>query len=118
KDRCRLKWRCPLYKLPYAERITRCENAHICSDTEYGRTIYTHPHWDYRVFTRIPRSSKLWKEKMKRRSSSERCNKRMKVDYELENAKVRSTKQWFVRTALIAMCQHMDAWYNEWIKAA
>jgi len=117
KDRCRLKWRCPLYKLPYAERTTLCENAHICSDTKYGRTIYTHPHWDYRLFTRIPRSSDLWKEKMKKRSSSERCNKRMKVDYDLEEARVRSIKQWFVRTALVAMCQHMDAWYNEWLKA-
>lgn len=53
---------------------------------------------------------------MKRRTSSERCNKRMKVDYHLEDARVRSRKHWFVRTALVAMCQHIDAWYSEWEK--
>jgi hypothetical protein len=53
---------------------------------------------------------------MKRRTSSERCNKRMKIDYHLESARVRSIKQWFVRTSLVAMCQHIDAWYNEWLK--
>ncbi|MDI6793804.1 MAG: transposase [bacterium] len=113
QDRCRLKWRCPLYKLPYAERLNLCKDAPTCSPSEYGRTIYIHPDWDYRLFTRIPRSSDLWKEKMKRRTSSERCNKRMKVDYDLEKVRVRSTKHWFVRTALVAMCQHIDAWYNE-----
>ncbi|MEW6621419.1 MAG: hypothetical protein AB1422_19155 [bacterium] len=55
-------------------------------------------------------------KKMKRRTSSERCNKRMKVDYHLEDARVRSRKHWFVRTALVAMCQHIDAWYSEWEK--
>jgi len=116
KDRCRLKWRCHLYKFSYEERLILCKNAHICSDSKYGRTIYTHPQWDYRLFTRIPCDSELWKQKMKRRTNSERCNKRMKVDYHLERARVRSTKHWFVRTSLVVMCQHMDAWYNKWLK--
>jgi hypothetical protein len=40
----------------------------------------------------------------------ERCNKRQKVDYKLENSKGRSSRHWSIRTTLIAMCQHADAW--------
>lgn len=69
KDRCRLKWRCPLYKSSYEQRLILYPNAHLCSNSEYGKTIYTHPHWDYRLFTKIPHSSPA----VERKNEKENC---------------------------------------------
>jgi hypothetical protein len=33
------------------------------SNSSYGRVIYTKSRWDLRLFTRIPRGSKLWKKR-------------------------------------------------------
>ncbi len=57
-----------------------------------------------------PRDSQLWKNTYKNRTASERSNKRKKIDYHLEQDRVRSHYQWMVRYALTAMCQHIDAW--------
>ncbi|MBU0531858.1 hypothetical protein KKB18_05935 [bacterium] len=109
KDRCRIKWRCPLI----AGKIPACAHASTCSQSPYGRVIYTKPSWDFRLFTRIPRGSPLWKTILAKRTSSERSFKRKKIDYKLENARVRSRSYWFIRSMLTAMCQHVDAWYSE-----
>ncbi len=45
-----------------------------------------------------------------KRTSSERSFKRKKTDYRIEQARVRSREQWFVRFTLAAICQHLDAW--------
>ena len=42
--------------------------------------------------------------------SSERCNKRQKIDYKLEDGRYRSSKMWYCRLFSIMMCQHLDAW--------
>jgi hypothetical protein len=39
------------------------------------------------------------------------------VDYQLEDSKGRSSRHWKVRSYLIAMCQHVDAWLKEAKKA-
>ena len=78
-DRMRLKWRCPLavHHLP----LTDCPYfAHVCSDSTYGRTIYTYPKTNYRLFTRLPRGSLVWELHADRRSCAERSVKRKKLD--------------------------------------
>lgn len=102
-DRCRLKWRCP----------KACgkpsENCVGCSDTPYGRTAYTKPKWDLRLFTRIPRGSERWKSIMKERTAAERVNNRILNHYGLEDSKVRGKKRisFFATTAAFNI--HLDA---------
>ena len=98
-----------------------------CSPSSYGRVVYTYEKDNLRFFTRTPRGSALWKEKFKARTASERSFKRKKIDYCLEATRARSTRMWFFRCIVLAMCQHVDAWVahektdfrvviQEWIK--
>ncbi len=107
KKRSRLKWRCPCYK-----NISECPLDKPCSPAPYGRSIYTKPNWDLRLFTTPPRKSKKWKELFKERTSVERSLKRTLVDYKVESARVRSKKHWFFRITLTAINHHMDAQIN------
>ncbi len=63
-----------------------------------------------RLFNNPPRSSKQWKLEYNARTSAERCNKRVKLDYKLEDGRYRSSKMWYCRLFSIMMCQHLDAW--------
>jgi len=74
RDRCRIKWRCPV-KASKEHQNFDCPFADSCSDSDYGRVIYTKPQWDYRIHTPVPRESKLWKSLENGRSASERSNK-------------------------------------------
>jgi hypothetical protein len=108
-DRMRLKWRCPraVQHLP----LTDCPHfAHDCSDSTYGRTIYTYPKTNYRLFTRLPRGSLLWELHADRRTCAERSIKRKKLDFGLDHARIAGREHWFFRVMLAAMCQHLEAW--------
>ena len=108
-DRLRLKWRCPraVQHLP----LTDCPHfAHECSDSTYGRTIYTYPKTNYRLFTRLPRGSLLWELHADRRTCAERSIKRKKLDCGLDHTRLAGRERWFFRVMLAAMCQHVDAW--------
>ncbi|KYH32217.1 transposase [Neomoorella mulderi] len=88
KKRSRIKWRCPL--VAGSKRLKREINCPgPCSSSPYGRTVYTKPHDDLRLFTQTPRNSLTWKKVYANRSASERSFKRAKVDYELERCRVR-----------------------------
>lgn len=91
KDRCRIKWRCPLA----CGKIDSCDSKCKCSPSDYGRVIYTKPDWDLRLFTIVPRSSDKWKKQMNTRTASERVNKRILNDYGLELAHSRGKKRIF-----------------------
>lgn len=108
KKRGRNKWRCP--------HVTR-KKCHCpefnCSDSNYGRTIYTKTEWDKRIFTETPRGSKKWKDTMKKRSSSERRNSRVKNDYNLEGDKVRSKSRWLIRIVMRDAAVHANAWIKD-----
>lgn len=113
-DRMRHKWRCPLkaqQSFP-AENEQTCQQFDYCTPSNYGRTFYTYQHDNVRLFTKTPRNSQQWKTIYKRRTASERSNKRKKIDYQLEHDRVRCDYQWMIRYALAAMCQHIDAWYD------
>ncbi len=106
-DRCRLKWRCP--------RACRkpCGNCVGCSQTPYGRTVYTKPHWDLRVFTRIPRGSHQWKAVFKERTAAERVNNRILNHYGIEDSHARGKKRISFFTALAGINVHLDAQLNK-----
>ncbi len=104
KKRQRVKWRCPKYKDP-----SSCAFQHNCSNSKYGRVVYTRPEIDYRLFTKTPRGSKAWKKVFARRTSVERTLKRTLVDYLIDQARARSDKRWFWLATLAALNQHLDA---------
>jgi len=107
--RLRLKWRCPLAarKLP----LESCPHfARDCSDSAYGRTVYTYPQANYRLFTRLQRGSPLWQLHADHRSCAERSVKRKKLDFGLDATRLVGRERWFFRVMLAAMCQHLDAW--------
>ncbi len=108
-QRMRLKWRCPLAAqgLP----LSSCPFfAHECSDSPYGRTVYTYPRQNYRLFSPLRRGSPLWELHADRRSCAERSIKRKKLDFGLDHTRIAGRPRWFFRVMLAAMCQHLDAW--------
>ncbi len=108
-QRLRLKWRCPLAVHHHA--LTDCPHfAHDCSDSSYGRTVYTYPQENYRLFSRLRRDSLLWQLHADRRTCAERSIKRKKLDFNLDSSRIAGRERWFFRVMLAAMCQHLDAW--------
>ena len=104
----RTKFKCP--KISFANGTITCTCKNPCSDAKYGRTVHLVMKDNPRLFNNPPRSSKEWKLEYNARTSAERCNKREKVDYKLEDGRYRSSKMWYCRLFSIMMCQHLDAW--------
>jgi hypothetical protein len=110
-DRLRIKWRCPLATDQKTPNLTSCPYfGHDCSDSPYGRVIYTYPKENYRLHTLIPRNSDLWHCHKDARSCAERSVKRKKYDFHLLQTRTAGRDRWFFRLMLAAMCQHIDAW--------
>lgn len=101
----RIKFRCPL-----ASRKYGCSCTTPCSDSKYGRTVHLQMKDNPRIFNIPPRGGEEWKTEYNARTSSERSNKRIKVDFLLESGRHRSTKMWYCRLYCILMSQHLDAW--------
>ena len=104
----RVKYRCPKITCKGGTPHCTCENP--CSDAKYGRTVHLILKDNPRLFNNPPRDSKEWKLEYNTRTSAERCNKREKIDYKLEDGRYRSSKMWYCRLFSIMMCQHLDAW--------
>ena len=105
KGRCRIKWRCPLV----LGKCTISKACLDCSDSAYGRVVYTKPEWDLRLFTKIPRGSAHWYSKMKERTAAERVNNRILHHYGLENSKMRGKKRISFFATVAAFNVHLDA---------
>jgi len=103
KKRYRRKWRCPA-------AVGKWECPTPCSDSTYGRTFYTSTKDNPRLFPRVKRDSKEWYKRYALRTGVERCIKRQKIDYYLEHSRGRSSRHWNIRSYIIGMCQHADAW--------
>jgi len=56
-----------------------------------------------------PRNNHEWKSEMKKRTSSERVNKRILNDYQLERARARGKKRWSWWVMLHSINIHVDA---------
>ena len=98
------KFRCPL------NNNGTCACSSPCSTAKYGRTCSIPMKNNIRFYTSPPRESDEWKLMYNKRTSSERCNKRIKLDWLLEAGKHHSTKFWYVRLYLIMMVIHMTSW--------
>jgi len=105
KDRCRIKWRCP-FVLGKCDISKACLD---CSDSLYGRVVYTKPDWDLRLFTKIPRGSDRFKDKMRERTAAERVNNRILHHYGLEASKIRGKKRISFFATIAAFNVHLDA---------
>lgn len=105
KKKYRIKFRCPLFN-----RTHGCSCETPCSTAKYGRTVHLAMKDNPRIINIPPRDDKEWKLQYNARTSSERCNKRLKVDFLLENGRHRSTKMWYCRLYCIMMLQHLNAW--------
>ncbi len=114
EKRSRFKWRCP--KVAGRKRIRdKIECDTPCSDSGYGFTCYTKPEWNQRIFTKIPRGSILWKQLYKKRSASERVNKRYN-DFALDTSRVRDNCYWYHIAHLAAINMHLDSWVKQEIQ--
>jgi hypothetical protein len=82
----------------------------------YGRVIYTRPEWDLRLFTKIPRGSKAWKDEMKQRTAAERVNDRILNDYGIEGAHTRGKKRISFFVTIAATNVHLDAQLKELLR--
>jgi len=99
------------YRCPYAwSDIHKCEYCDECCSSPYGKVVHTAVKDNPRFFNIPPRESDEWKQTYKARTAAERDNKRIKLDYLLEQAHHRSTCYWYCRLYCILMCIHMDAW--------
>jgi len=101
----RLKFRCPLVSRKYG-----CSCVNPCSGSKFGRTVHLQMKDNPRIFNIPSRDSVEWKDEYKNRTSAERCNKRMKIDFQLESGNHRSSKMWYCRLYCISMLQHLNAW--------
>lgn len=104
----RAKYRCPKITCKGGSPHCTCDNP--CSDAKYGRNVHLVLKDNPRLFNNPPRNSEEWKLEYNARTSAERCNKRIKIDYKLEDGRYRSSKMWYCRLFSIMMCQHLDAW--------
>ena len=107
KDRCRIKWRCP--RACRKDKPELCSECDSCSPSSYGRVVYTKQEWDPRMFCRIPRGSKLWKDTMKERTAAERVNNRILNDYQVEKMPRRGKKRISFFIMIAAINIHLDA---------
>ena len=104
----RIKFTCPLAIRKDNTRICRCENP--CTTAKSGAMVYLSRKDNPRLFTTPSRDSSECRREYRKRTSVERSNKSMKVDYLLEHGRHRSSKMWYFRLYCIMMCQHLNAW--------
>ena len=110
-DRMRMKFRCPCLKHEKGSSkkfVCGCE--HPCTDSTYGPVKHIPLADNPRIFCTPARGSDAWGKEYKKRTSSERDNKRIKEDYKLEDGRHRSSMMWYFRLYLILMAIHVDAW--------
>ena len=109
----RSKFRCPRM-----DRRTKTCFCHTpCSDAKCGRTVHLAMKDNPRLFNIPPRDSELWKLEYSARTSSERCNKRIKNDFAFEAGQHRSSKMWYSRLYATMMLQHLFAWELPFVSA-
>ena len=102
----RAKFRCPLTD----RRTGACSCKNPCSTSKFGRTVHLAMKDNPRLINIPPRDSEKWKTEYAGRTSSERCNKRVKNDRLLEAGHHRSSKMWYCRLYATMMLLHIEAW--------
>lgn len=112
KDRDRIKFRCPI-KASKKGKCLDCDFISICSPSDYGRVVYTHPKDNPRLYPSVPRNSQKWKNTYDHRTSAERVFKREKCDFRLTSFKTRSKERLLFYALLTAIAVHIDTWFRQ-----
>ncbi len=99
------KWRCPVA----CGKKVSCTSKEKCSNSSYGRCIYTKPDWDIRLYTPVARGSKEYIKTYNNRTSSERVNNRILNDYKLHSMRIHSKKRYSFFTMIAGINIHLDA---------
>ena len=111
-DRDRLKWRCPIKACKKNESL-ECDFMDVCSPSEYGRVVYTHPKSNVRLYPPVSRESEQWKKTYNHRTSAERVFKREKNDFQLSSFRTRSKERYLFYSLLTAIAVHIDTWVSQ-----
>jgi len=100
----RLKWNCPK-SIPVGTS-RKCTCQHPCSESSYGRTVYTYPHKNLRLYPGIARESDEWTAIYKNRTAIERCICSLKSSFCLDGRKTYnalSTKSDLLLAAIVQL---------------
>lgn len=86
----RYKWVCPKSKQKGTTRVCTCE--HPCTDSSYGKCVYTYPEKNFRDCPGIPRNTEHWDNLYKHRVLIERTINIFKDSFGLAHLKTRDTE--------------------------
>lgn len=90
----------------------QCDSCQKC-EASSNKTFYTPTSDNPRYFGPILRNTKQWKKLYKRRTTTERFNDRLKLDFKVKQAVIYSRERRVVRTFIAAFCCYIDAWSNK-----
>ena len=85
----RFKWTCPGSVRKGTSRVCTCE--HPCTDSSYGKCVYTYPDKDFRLYPGIPRATDHWNNLYRHRVTVERTINIFKDSFVLDSGKSHRT---------------------------
>lgn len=81
----RFKWVCPKSVHKGTTRVCTCDNP--CSDSKYGKCVYTYPDKNFRLYPGIPRNTEHWDNLYRHRVTVERTINLLKDTFVLDSRK-------------------------------
>ena len=85
----RFKWVCPGSVQKGSSRVCSCD--HPCTDSSYGKCVYTYPDKDFRLYPGIPRATDHWNNLYRHRVAIERTINIFKDSFVLDSGKSHRT---------------------------
>ncbi len=86
----RFKWVCSKTHFENGKRVCHCEDP--CTDSRYGRVVYTYPDQDLRTFPGLPRDTEKWTELYNLRGRVEQTINYFKEPMGIGNPKTQNKK--------------------------
>ncbi len=81
----RFKWVCPGSVQKGSSRVCSCD--HPCTDSSYGKCVYTYPDKDFRLYPGVPRATDHWNNLYRHRVAIERTINIFKDSFVLDSGK-------------------------------
>lgn len=85
----RFKWVCPGSDQKGSSRVCSCD--HPCTDSSYGKCVYTYPDKDFRLYPGAPRATDHWNNLYRHRVAIERTINIFKDSFVLDSGKSHRT---------------------------
>ena len=85
----RFKWVCPGSVQKGSSRVCCCD--HPCTDSSYGKCVYTYPDKDFRLYPGVPRATDHWNNLYRHRVAIERTINIFKDSFVLDSGKSHRT---------------------------